>query len=126
MRLLLDTHVLLWTMTDHPRLSPAARTMMTGSELFVSVVSLWEIAIKHSSRPAEMPISGADAARWLHGADASVLDVTPAHVLALETLPPLHRDPFDRMLVAQARSETLRLLTSDVRVANYGGEIERV
>jgi len=129
MRLLLDTHIFLWTMTRDRRLSPSARSMIADGEIYVSVISLWEIAIKYarrSGKPHDMPISAAEATRRLKGTDASILAVLPAHALMLESLPLLHRDPFDRMLVAQARSEPLRLLTSDKTVAAYGDGVELV
>ncbi len=131
MRLLLDTHIALWTATDSPRLPPKVRAMVSDADasLYVSVVSLWEVAIKHArrrGRPDDMPISAAELQRLLSGARCQVLDVVPAHVMELEQLPRLHGDPFDRMLVAQARVEPLRLLTSDAAVAAYGGGVELV
>lgn len=131
MRLLLDTHVILWTVIDSPRLPERARTLVSApdSMLFVSVVSLWEIAIKHArrrGRPDDITISAAEMSRLLAGARCEVLQVTASHVLALEALPPLHADPFDRLLVAQARAEPLRLITADAQLAAYGDGIELV
>jgi PIN domain nuclease of toxin-antitoxin system len=129
MRLLLDTHIALWTMTGSERLPPKVRALVQHPEaiLVVSVISLWEIAIKFArrkGRPNDMPISAAQMAALLAGARCEVLQVAPAHVMALETLPPLHGDPFDRMLVAQARAEPLRLITVDSRLADYGASVE--
>jgi len=131
MRLLLDTHIALWAMTESPRLPGRARSLISSVDaaLLVSVVSLWEIGIKHArrrGRPNDMPISAAEMARLLAGAKCEILPVSLAHVLEVETLPDLHRDPFDRMLVAQARSEPLRLLTVDAQLAAYGDAIELV
>jgi PIN domain nuclease of toxin-antitoxin system len=128
-RLLLDTHIALWTATDSPRLPAKVRSLVSsaGASLFVSVVSLWEVAIKHAQRrgrPDDMPISAAGLQQLLSGARCEVLDVVPAHVLELEHLPRLHGDPFDRMLVAQARAEPLRLITADAQLAAYGACVE--
>lgn len=129
MRLLLDTHIALWTALDSPRLPPRVRSLVSSTEvsLFVSVVSLWEVAIKHAlrrGRADDMPISAAQLQRLLSGARCQVLDVVQFHVLELERLPRLHGDPFDRMLVAQARSEPLRFVTSDGHLAAYGEVVE--
>jgi PIN domain nuclease of toxin-antitoxin system len=129
MRLLLDTHVALWEITDSTRLAEAVRQRLRSEEnsIFVSVISLWEIAIKFArprGRPDDMPISSQAALEFFVGAGYEILDVTAEHALAVERLPLLHRDPFDRMLIAQARSEPLRLLTADATVAGYGDGVE--
>jgi PIN domain nuclease of toxin-antitoxin system len=129
MRLLLHTHIALWTVIDDPRLPSRARELISSADsvLFVSVASLWEVAIKFArrrGRPNDMPISAADMMGLLAGARCEVLQVTPAHVLELEHMPPLHGDPFDRILVAQARAEPLRLVTVDRRLAGYGQAVE--
>jgi PIN domain nuclease of toxin-antitoxin system len=129
MRLLLDTHIALWTVTDSPRLPGRVRELVSSADatLFVSLVSLWEIAIKFARRrglPTDMPISAANMMSLLAGARCELLQIAPAHVLELEALPLLHGDPFDRMLVAQARAEPLRLITVDGRLADYGRAVE--
>ncbi|HTX50684.1 MAG TPA: type II toxin-antitoxin system VapC family toxin [Caulobacteraceae bacterium] len=131
MRLLLDTHIALWTVTDSPRLPRRARQLVSASdvELFVSVVSLWEVAIKHArrrGRPGDLNVSAAELTKLIDGAACALLDVSRSHVLELEALPQLHGDPFDRMLVAQARAEPLRLLTADAVLRAYGSVIEFV
>jgi PIN domain nuclease of toxin-antitoxin system len=131
MRLLLDTHVAIWAIFDDQRLKPAVRRRIADldNEIFVSVVTLWEIAIKFArrrGRPNDMPISAAQALAFFSEAGYRVLDITTAHALAVPALPAIHGDPFDRMLVAQARHEPLRLMTSDAKVAAYGAEIELV
>jgi PIN domain nuclease of toxin-antitoxin system len=127
MRLLLDTHIALWAITDDPRLSEAARALIVepANEIFISVAALWEIAIKHAVRPriSAMPVSAATALHDFLGAGFQVLDIIPAHVLALEALPGLHGDPFDRIMVAQALSTPLRLLTRDTKVSAYSDTI---
>jgi PIN domain nuclease of toxin-antitoxin system len=131
MRFLLDTHVAIWAIFDDRRLKPATRRRIIDldNEIFVSVVTLWEIAIKFArrrGRPNDMPISAAQALTFFADAGYRVLDITAAHALALHALPAIHGDPFDRMLIAQARSEPLRLLTSDATVAAYGDVVELV
>ncbi len=127
MRLLLDTHIALWAASDDPKLSPSARIIIGDPEntILVSVVSLWEIAIKQSLRglrairdPLPLTLEAASEAFSESGFD--ILDVTPEHVLALAILPLHHGDPFDRMLVAQASSESLGLLTSDRKLPANG------
>jgi PIN domain nuclease of toxin-antitoxin system len=124
MRLLLDTHVALWAIADHPNLGGKARRLIEDpdNEIYVSAVSVWEIAIKHSRTadgPNGMPISGQQALGYFRDAEFSLLPITPDHTAAVDELPPLHADPFDRLLVAQALSEPLRLLTRDQRIAGY-------
>ena len=131
MRLLLDTHIALWEITDDSRLRAGVRRRLRdeANVIFVSVISLWEIAIKYArprGRPDDMPISSQDALKYFVDAGYQILDVSAPHALAVEALPILHRDPFDRMLVAQARAEPMRLLTADAAVAAYGEGVELV
>lgn len=125
MNLLLDTHVALWAITDSRKLSGAARELILddGNSVSVSVASLWEIAIKHARHPGHMPVQARDAARYFREAGYRMLAVSAEHVLGLETLPSIHQDPFDRLLVAQAFMEPLRLVTHDRTVTRYGGTI---
>ena len=125
MNLLLDTHVALWAITDHPRLSPEARALILkpSAVVWVSVASLWEIAIKHSLGRGDMPVSAEDARSYFVQSGYRILAVEADHVLALQHLPPLHQDPFDRLLLAQARTEPMHLLTQDAQLARYGGTL---
>ena len=128
MRLLLDTHVVLWALLDDPRLPAAARSLILdpASEICVSAASLWEIAIKHAlarGHQDDMPISGAEALNWCREAGYTILPVSGEHAVAVGALPFLHRDPFDRLLVAQAAHEPMRLLTSDPAVKAYDDNI---
>ena len=122
MRLLLDTHILLWVMQDAPQLSRAARRLLNDAEaIHVSSVSLWAIAIK--SALGKLRLDPAELDAQLDQIGFSPLPVTRAHKRALRELPQvhdLHGDPFDRMLVAQALSEPLHLLTHDRTLAAYG------
>lgn len=128
MRLLLDTHVALWAIADHPNLSSEARSLIEDpdNKIVVSVASVWEIAIKHAlarGGPNDRPLSGRDALGYFRDAGFELLDIGPAHAAAIQTLAPLHADPFDRMLVAQALTTPLRLLTHDHRVAAYSDTV---
>jgi PIN domain nuclease of toxin-antitoxin system len=128
MRLLLDTHIALWAIADHPNLSAKARRLIDDPEnqIVVSTATIWEIAVKHAlarGGPSDMPISGQAALGYFRDAGFELLDISPAHTVAIETLAPLHADPFDRMLVAQAMAVPLRLLTHDQRVAAYSDSV---
>lgn len=128
MRLLLDTHVALWAIADSPRLTDTVRTLITdeANTVFVSAASLWEIAIKHGlarGRPNDMPVSAVQALDYFEGAGFVLLAVTAQHAVAVGNLPPIHGDPFDRILVAQSMSEPLRLVTHDPVVARYSDAI---
>jgi PIN domain nuclease of toxin-antitoxin system len=127
-RLLLDTHIALWAIADDDRLSARARALIDDpdNEIVVSAATVWEIAIKHAlSRggPNAMPISGQEALGYFKDAGFQLLSISPAHTVAIEALAPLHADPFDRILVAQAMAIPLRLLTHDQRVAAYSDSI---
>lgn len=128
MRLLLDTHIALWAIADHPSLSAKARELIDdpNNQIVVSTATIWEIAIKHALARGganDMPISGNDALGYFRDAGFEVLDISPAHAASIESLPTLHADPFDRMLVAQAMAVPLRLLTHDQRIAAYSDSI---
>ena len=128
MRLLLDTQILLWTISESRRLSAEARALIgdTGSEITFSVVTLWEVAIKTARGRGDFQIDVGSLRRQLLDNRFAELIVTGAHAVALATLPRLHRDPFDRMLVAQATVEGVTLLTADPAVARYPGPIRLV
>jgi PIN domain nuclease of toxin-antitoxin system len=128
MRLLLDTHVLLWTIAESRRLSAAARALIgeQDNELTFSSASLWEVAIKAGRGSDDFRIDVSSLRRSLFDNEYAELPMTGAHTVALGSLPPIHRDPFDRMLVAQAIVEGLTLVTSDPAVAKYPGPIRLV
>lgn len=125
MNLLLDTHIALWAITDSPRLPAKARQLILvpENEVFVSAASIWEIAIKHGLGRGDMPISGPEALDYFRAASYRLLPVLPEHAAAVEVLPPHHADPFDRLLVAQALAEPLRLLTHDALLARYSDTV---
>ncbi|MCE2910059.1 MAG: type II toxin-antitoxin system VapC family toxin [Burkholderiaceae bacterium] len=121
MNLLLDTHVALWVLVDSPRLGREARRWLTAerSTAWVSAASLWEIAIKHSLGRGDMPVSPEQALEQFRASGLRILPVQPEHAVAVAALPPIHADPFDRLLVAQALTEPMRLMTHDALIAHY-------
>jgi PIN domain nuclease of toxin-antitoxin system len=126
--LLLDTHVALWTITDSPKLTASARNVITAPKtiIWVSVVSIWEIAIKHSLGRGDMPVSSIDATRYFRQSGYQLLPVEAEHVMALEGLPHHHHDPFDRLLIAQALTEPMRLMTRDEMIARYSDTVIKI
>lgn len=125
MNVLLDTHVALWAIADSPKLSAAARELILAetSTIYVSVASVWEIGIKFALQRGDMPVSGKAALQYFRQAGYRVLPIEAEHTIAVEALPPHHQDPFDRLLVAQALTEPLRLITHDRQVAKYSDTI---
>lgn len=128
MRLLLDTHVALWSLFDDPRLSRTARDLILDSanEICVSAVTLWEIALKHGlgrPGPNAMPVSAAEAQALFVASGFVLLPITPEQAVLVGTLPQLHADPFDRLLIAQGMTEGLRLVTHDAVMASYDARI---
>lgn len=117
MRLLLDTHVLLWWLSDDAHLGAGAREQVAAAEVAaVSVVSAWEIVLKQSLGKLSAPD---DLAQQLERHQFTVLPIHLGHALRLRELPHHHRDPFDRMLIAQAGSEGLTIVTADSQFARY-------
>ena len=119
MRLLLDTHVLLWWLADDPSLGEEARAGISdpGSSVFVSAATVWEISIKRALGKLEAP---PDVVHQIDLSNFEPLSMTVSHAYAAGALPRHHDDPFDRMLVAQAMAEGLTLLTRDPRINLYG------
>ncbi len=122
MRLLLDTQTFLWAITDDPRLGPLSRDLITNqaTTVLLSHVSLWEIAIKHTLARGDMPLSAREAIAWAEPSGFELLPIDLPDLLALEQLPLHHRDPFDRLLVAQAIGGPFTLLSADATFAAYG------
>lgn len=122
MRLLLDTHAFLWWITDDPHLSDRARALIGegGNEVFLSAASAWELVVKASLRRVEtvQPLERF-VPDQLERNGFQALPVLLRHALALPDLPPLHRDPFDRMLVAQALTEEMTLVSADREIRRY-------
>ncbi len=131
MRLLLDTHVALWSITADEKLTAKAAALIEDSsnQISVSVASLWEIAIKHATKRKGgrgMPISARKAAAFFSEAGFEILPASARHIFEVEELDPLHADPFDRLILAQARAEGMTLLTSDAILAKYPGDVRKV
>ncbi|TDY02697.1 type II toxin-antitoxin system VapC family toxin [Thiohalophilus thiocyanatoxydans] len=128
MNLLLDTHLLLWAAGEPDRLSPEAVELINQAEnkLYFSAVSIWEVVIKHGLGRSDFRVDPALLRRGLVEHDYAELPITSTHAMAVSHLPAIHRDPFDRLLVAQAEMEGLLLLTNDDQVACYPGPVQRV
>jgi PIN domain nuclease of toxin-antitoxin system len=121
LKLLLDTHLLLWAAEDSPSLSLVAQTLIEdkANELHFSLISIWEMAIKHSLQRPDFVAHPRRVHEGLLQAGYRELSIKPEHVFAVTTLPSIHRDPFDRLLAAQAAVEGLVLLTSDFDLSQY-------
>lgn len=124
MRVLLDTHLLLWALSSPEKLSKRTRERIDSSEVFASAASIWEISIKSAlgkleADPAEI-LAGVAPAGFNH------LPIAGEHAAKVKGLPPIHKDPFDRLLVAQARFEPMILLTDDEVLGGYGEFVEVV
>ncbi|MGK9171415.1 type II toxin-antitoxin system VapC family toxin [Inquilinus limosus] len=128
MKLLLDTHLLLWAAEGAERVPADAFNLMadTGNELVFSVVSLWEIAIKRGLNRPNFQVDVRILRRGLIDNGYQELPILGAHAIAVDALPPIHKDPFDRLLVAQATVEGILLLTADATVAQYPGPLRLV
>ena len=128
MKLLLDTHLLLWAAAASPRLSRTARKLIGSADnaLLFSAASIWEIVIKQGLGRADFQVNVRALRRGLIENGYQELGVNSEHAVAVHALPPLHKDPFDRLLVAQATVEGLTLLTSDSAVSQYAGPIRKI
>ena len=126
MNILLDTHILIWALNDDPKLPEKAKDMILDSDnaVYYSVISIWETAIKHANHPEEVTFTGKELSSYCQDAGFLPLEMRDKHVFALETLvreehAPPHHDPFDRMLVAQAKVENMSFLTHDTLIPYY-------
>ena len=128
MKILLDTHLLLWAAGEPGRLSARARALIKdpANELVFSAASLWEIAIKRRLGRDDFNVDPRLLRRGLIDNGYGELPITSEHAVATDSLPPLHKDPFDRILVAQATVEGITLLTVDPMVTQYRGPVRKV
>ena len=128
MKLLLDTHLLLWAATQPQRLSADVQALCNDpdNELYFSAVSIWEVAIKRSLDRGDFQLDVRQFRRGLIDNGYRELPMSSLHAVAIDTLPAVHRDPFDRILVAQASVEGFPLLTSDALLAQYSGLVRLV
>ena len=127
MNFLLDTHVLLWAAGQPEKLSRKTRSLLSdpSHSLLFSSVSLWEIVIKQTIGREDFDVDPRLLRRGLIDNGYNEIAITSTHALAVKDLPPLHRDPFDRMLLAQSRVEGLVLLTADAAVLRYPGLVQK-
>ena len=128
MRLLLDTHIVLWALERSDRLSHRGWALLEDERnaLIVSAASVWEVAIKHArnrGRADDLAMSGAEILADVRAANFELLPITPDHAAAVDDLPLHHRDPFDRLLIAQSLCEGMWLLTHDAALAAYGERV---
>ena len=128
MRLLLDTHVLLWAVGQSSRLPGPVREWLQdpANDVYYSAASLWEIAIKSSLGRADFQADPERILAALPAMDLMELPITARHAAAVVRLPMLHKDPFDRLLIAQSRAEPLILLTNDELVVQYGEPVQQI
>lgn len=126
MKLLLDTHIILWAMDDNPKLSDQAKTLImdADNEVYYSCASIWETTIKYMSRPDKIRISGSRLSELCRKMGYQMLPITDKHVAALETLVyhnehQVHNDPFDRIMVAQAKADGMKFVTHDSKIPFY-------
>jgi PIN domain nuclease of toxin-antitoxin system len=123
-RILVDTHLLLWAVSEPKKLPTQARRRIEEAEVFVSAASIWEVSIKTAL--GKLAADPTELLAELEPAGFRLLPVTGEHAAAVALLPPVHNDPFDRMLVAQAKTEPLILLTNDSVLGGYGDFVEFV
>jgi len=128
MKLLLDTHLLLWAASQPEKLSAAARKLLDDprNELLFSAASLWEIAIKATLGREDFRVEPRLLRRGLLDNGYIELPITSLHAVSIDGLPSLHKDPFDRLLLAQAVSEGITLLTTDAQLARYPGPVRKI
>ena len=128
MRLLLDTHVMLWAVFDPDRLSSSVLEEISDPEniLMFSVVGLWEVAIKRGRNHPDFAIEPDVLRAALLDADYVELPVTGEHAICVRSLPPIHRDPFDRLLIAQTLIEGATLMTADEKIERYDIPVRRI
>lgn len=128
MRLLLDTHILLWAVGMSARLPAAARQTLENpeNEVYYSAVNIWEIAIKTTLNRLDFHIDPEKLLAILPDMEFTELPITARHAAAVARLPTLHRDPFDRLLVAQSQTEPMILLTDDELLGKYGGNVQLI
>jgi PIN domain nuclease of toxin-antitoxin system len=127
-RLLLDTHILIWALSDPDSLPLRARQLLKdkSNEQLFSVVSVWEVSIKHGRGRKEFKVPPDLMRETLLKVGLEELLILGTHAIAVGSLPPIHKDPFDRLLIAQATVEGVTLLTADATIARYPGPIRKV
>ena len=129
MKILIDTHIAMWAVLDDPKLSHEARELLTDekNEVFYSTVSIWETVIKHTLHPNLVAVDGDELMKFCEYTGFKELTITSQHAITVKSLQkrndaPKHNDPFDRMLIAQAKAEGIKLMTHDSFTAIYDEE----
>ena len=125
MRYMLDTHIVLWWYLDSPQLKKEHRRLIAdaGHEIYVSAAVIWEIEVKRRNGKLECP---PDMMERIKADGFRILPIMAEHLVPLRTIPPIHNDPFDRMLITQARSDGLNLISHDDKVIAYGAGVVKV
>ncbi|MBK6275021.1 MAG: type II toxin-antitoxin system VapC family toxin [Saprospirales bacterium] len=118
---LLDTHTLLWFIEDDIKLSIQAKSILSenSTSKFISIVTLWEIAVKYSLKKLELNISLADFFNLIHSSDINIINISTEHLLILNSIEHHHKDPFDRIIIAQAIAENFTIITKDENFSKY-------
>jgi PIN domain nuclease of toxin-antitoxin system len=126
MQILIDTQILIWFLEGNNLLSPNRRQIIISSQnkIFVSIASLWEIAIKISIGKLTLSKPLADVIKQISKENIEILNISPKHILQVSTLPLHHRDPFDRVIIVQSQVENLVLMTEDAEFAQYGVNLQ--
>ena len=122
MRVLLDTHLVIWAMVGSDKLSDKARSYLSSRDVirYVSSVSIWETALKHSRKPDDIPVTGEQMMRFCRENQIRELPLRFEHIAGIGSLSNYHNDPFDRILIQQAIKEDLLLITHDEKILLYG------
>ena len=126
MKALLDTHIILWALTNDSRLPLKVKEIISqcDNEIWYSTASVWEVTVKHMNHPEHMTISGRELSKYCQMAGYRMLPIQDRHVYMLETLQrvegaPIHKDPFDRIMIAQAKAEGMKFITHDLLLPDY-------
>ncbi|MCM1179731.1 MAG: type II toxin-antitoxin system VapC family toxin [Clostridium sp.] len=126
MKLLLDTHIILWVLDDNPKLPEQARTLIMEAQnsIYYSSASVWETTIKYMSKPDKIRLSGSKLSELCRKMGYQMLPITDRHIAALETLVfhnehQVHNDPFDRIMIAQAKADNMKFITHDSKIPFY-------
>ena len=125
MRLLIDTHILIWHLEDDNQLPLAKSSVIADddNEILISIASLWEIAIKMSLGKLKLSRTLAEIIEWIGHSTVSIMGIEPYHTHQVSKLPFHHKDPFDRMIIAQAISESIGIMTLDPAFSKYGVDL---
>lgn len=116
---IIDTHILLWMLSEPEKLSATAKKILQEDSLYISMASLWEIAIKQSNGKLELPFSPEELYAICIERDIQVKQILPAHLGKLKDLPKIHNDPFDRLIICQSLAENIPILTHDSKLPLY-------